>query len=75
MAVSSLVRSAWWCHHTTLTAPPLIPCPATPAGVGAMFQQKPGVVQFVHECQSSADGGLSDTADWAAQVIQKVMAA
>jgi hypothetical protein len=75
MVASSLINPARWCHHVTLTAPPLTPCPAMPAGVGALFQQKPGVVQFVHECQSSADGGLSDTADWAAQVIQKVMAA
>jgi importin subunit beta-1 len=43
-------------------------------GVGALFQQKPAVVQFVREAQASSDAGLSDTADWAAQVIQKCMA-
>ena len=75
MGAGSLAKSACWCRHTIMTALLLILCPATTAGVGALFQQKPGVVQFVHECQSSADGGLSDTADWAAQVIQKVMAA
>lgn len=42
-------------------------------GVGALFQQKPFVTQFVREAQSSSDTGLSDTADWAAQVIQKSM--
>lgn len=45
------------------------------AGVGAVFQQKPFVTQFVRECQSSSDGGLSDTADWAAQLLQKSMSA
>lgn len=44
-------------------------------GVGALFQQKPAVTQFVREAQASSDAGLSDTADWASQVIQKSMAA
>lgn len=48
---------------------------AAAAGVGALFQQKAAVTQFVRECQSSSDGGLGDTADWAAQVMQKAMAA